>query len=546
MKISKSYLKKFISIGLVTLVSVLLIVSCTSKQNNKIDINNISYPNTIAENAKISDEYKDVAQKLSDDAIYEFINNISKIPRGSGHMEKISQYLFNWAKENGFNPIVDNALNVYFDVPATQGMENYPKVILQSHMDMVNVSKDPNINMETDAINLNFNKDDKSIQSSNNMTTIGADDAEGIITSLTIAKSKDIKHGPLRILITTDEEIGLRGAQALDPKAIDANYALNVDGCYIGRIDCSAAGLFSGKAIKTYNTTTNTNKKILDIDISGLVGGHSGGDITKPRASAIDICHQILTQLFAYEIEVNIVSINGGDVTNAICNKCEMKIALNDNDINNAKDIIQQVFDDNKNKYTDDKDASYSVNVSENNNANLINNNDSKEILGILNLTHYGVQKMSNKYEGLPQTSTNPPIIKINDGKAEINTSMRSSDNEIIKNFKANFENSANKAGYQVEILAINDAWPEPQDDSFINLMLKAYTDACNFEGVAYATHTSLECAEFYKYNPNVKILSIGADVKDEHGTTETLYTKSFPAHFASILYLLEHINTLK
>lgn len=63
----------------------------TSCNNNKIN-DKQEFPNTIAENAKIIDKYNEISQNLSQAAINEF-KEIAKIPRKSGHMEGIRNYI---------------------------------------------------------------------------------------------------------------------------------------------------------------------------------------------------------------------------------------------------------------------------------------------------------------------------------------------------------------------------------------------------------------------------------------------------------------------
>lgn len=71
------------------------------------------YPNSVVENAKIAPEYLDIANKMAESAIAEFLTNICKIARPSGDCKEISKYLYSWAKEHNLEPTMDESLNVY-------------------------------------------------------------------------------------------------------------------------------------------------------------------------------------------------------------------------------------------------------------------------------------------------------------------------------------------------------------------------------------------------------------------------------------------------
>ena len=70
-------------------------------------------------------------------AIFKYFEEISKIPHGSFHEEKIADYVENFAKEHDFKYVRDDMNNVIIYKNATPGYENHDTVMLQAHMDMV-------------------------------------------------------------------------------------------------------------------------------------------------------------------------------------------------------------------------------------------------------------------------------------------------------------------------------------------------------------------------------------------------------------------------
>jgi tripeptide aminopeptidase len=71
-------------------------------------------------------------------------------------------------------------------------------------------------------------------------TLLGADDKAGVTAIITamdyLIKHPEIKHGPVRIAFTPDEEIG-RGADKFDVKKFNASFAFTIDGGALGEIE---------------------------------------------------------------------------------------------------------------------------------------------------------------------------------------------------------------------------------------------------------------------------------------------------------------------
>ena len=69
--------------------------------------------------------------------IFKYFEEISKIPHGSFHEEKIADYVENFAKEHDFKYVRDDMNNVIIYKGATPGYKEHDTVMLQAHMDMV-------------------------------------------------------------------------------------------------------------------------------------------------------------------------------------------------------------------------------------------------------------------------------------------------------------------------------------------------------------------------------------------------------------------------
>ena len=151
---------------------------------------------------------------------------LTQIPRPSKHEGKVIDYLYNWGQSHGFETIKDDTGNIIIRVPATPGMENRKGVILQGHMDMVpqktsdsphDFLKDP-INAYVDGEWVTADR-----------TTLGADNGIGVALGMAVAEDKSVKHGPIELLITMDEETGMTGANGLQPGVLKGDILLNLD-----------------------------------------------------------------------------------------------------------------------------------------------------------------------------------------------------------------------------------------------------------------------------------------------------------------------------
>ena len=124
-------------------------------------IEKMKYPNTVAENAKICDEYIEQAKYFAQNIIDEFLP-MCDIPHPSGHVEEMRKYLLEWGENHGVETHLDSSGCVYMDLPATKGFEQTPKVIFQAHYDMVAVAEKHNTSFDplTSPIKPIYDKDE--------------------------------------------------------------------------------------------------------------------------------------------------------------------------------------------------------------------------------------------------------------------------------------------------------------------------------------------------------------------------------------------------
>lgn len=310
-------MKRTITLLLAALFLPVILSACSTGQQKEADAT--TAPATADE---ASDEDAEIIE-----AFYANFTKLTGIPRPSHHEEKISKFLYDWAVEKGYNAVQDENLNVMFDVPATSGKEALPLVALQVHMDMVAVGED---GKDFDPLNdpIKPIRDDKAGTVTADGTSLGADDGAGIATIMTLLES-DAEHGPLRIIITTNEEDGLTGTFNMDPEWVKApKYLINVDAEDSNAMTVSTASADIVSGSKEVETNEPRGNMALTVSISGLKGGHSGVEIDKGRCNATVALGTFLTELSNQNFAFDIASMEGGSAPNDIPNKASCVIVI--------------------------------------------------------------------------------------------------------------------------------------------------------------------------------------------------------------------------
>ncbi|MDE5674789.1 MAG: beta-Ala-His dipeptidase, partial [Muribaculaceae bacterium] len=267
-------------------------------------------------------EIKDLKPSL----IWECFDEITKVPRPSCHEDKIRAYLLDFAEKHGIESKTDKVGNVVLKKPATKGYENAPAVVLQAHMDMV---AEKNGDVEHD-----FLKDPICAYVDGDWvkakgTTLGADNGIGVAAALAVMADNSLEHGPVEALFTMNEEMGLEGAQNLGEGMIDGKILINLDSEDDGEIFIGCAGGIDTTAVFTYNRSfAPENFSYFKISVSGLLGGHSGGDIHLGRANANKVVARFIWDC-SQKWDIEVSTIKGGNLRNAIPREAEAVFGVN-------------------------------------------------------------------------------------------------------------------------------------------------------------------------------------------------------------------------
>ena len=482
-----------------------------------------------------------------------YFEQICSIPHCSYQAQKLGEFLLEFSKSRGFDTKIDESFNIH-------AIKGKPKICLQAHYDMVCVGEAPKIELENDGEFLSAKN-----------STLGADNGIGLAIIMDIMDEAQ----DLEVLFTSDEEVGLIGANAFAGE-ICAPALLNLDseddseviiGCAGGLLaefrcefepcELGLGELFSPSVSEHFgtgllsnesshstsaeNSTQNSstlNANYYELSCEGLKGGHSGMQIAKNIPNAIkELAH------FAKNHGANILAISGGDRDNAIPTWAKALVSASSKlqskglvkakklDLLGAKELFAKLCDDDLKNPIIMKSNSADFTKRENSrNSRIPLLNDF-----LLALPH-GVLGWDEGL-GLPKTSANLAIVRTSltskDENARIAFSVqiyaRSSSQEELAKLKNSYEAISELAGFQSSFGASSMPW-EPEQSEFATSVLNSLQKYRPNAKIT-AIHAGLECgclsAKMKQKGKKLVACSIGPNISGAHTINERCEIKS-------------------
>ncbi|HWR24664.1 MAG TPA: aminoacyl-histidine dipeptidase [Methanosarcina sp.] len=501
--------------------------------------------------------------------IFKVFEEINRIPRCSKHEEKLSFWLQTWGKSRGFEVKTDFLNNVIIKAPATEGYENSPIFVLQGHMDMVCVkTKDSEHDFSRDPIKVLYDGD----WMRGNGTSIGADNGIALAIGLVLSeagKKGEIEHPPLELLFTVDEETGLTGASGIEAGFFEGKFLLNLDSEDEGVFIVGCAG---GQNLQisfpveweNLNFEKESSFKFFRLSVEGLEGGHSGLEIHKQRANAIQILARVLKELRGEigDEYIRLVSLNGGNVHNAIPNTAEAFVTLCLERAQKAEEIVSGFLKTCRIQYAR-SDPALNINFEEVNKKKacdaagdriikkdipymrVFSGKIEERLIWLLLGLPHGVYRVSHTIPGLVETSNNLATLRTMDNEVRIISSQRSSNSFKLAEITEKVEAVAKLAGAQVKSEPGYPAW-EPDFESGLLLKSKQiYTEIFGKEPEIKVIHAGLECGVIGSKCKNMEMISFGPTIKDLHCPAERVFIPSIEKVWIFLVNLLKSYQTL-
>ncbi|MBY7899687.1 aminoacyl-histidine dipeptidase [Vibrio fluvialis] len=484
-------------------------------------------------------EFHSEISKLSPAPVWQFFDKICSIPHPSKHEEALAQYIIGWAKEQGLDVRRDPTGNVFIKKPATPGMEHKKAVVLQAHIDMV-----PQKNEDTDH---DFAKDPIQPYIDGEWvtakgTTLGADNGIGMATCLAVLASTEIKHGPLEVLLTIDEEAGMTGAFGLEAGWLEGEILLNTDSEQEGEVYMGCAGGVDGAlTFDIQREALPAGYVTRQLTLKGLKGGHSGCDIHTGRGNANKLIARFLAG-HAQELDLRLIEFRGGSLRNAIPREAFVTVAIPAD--NQTK--LDELFT----TYTELLKAELGRVET-----NLVTFNEAKEaalgvfaltdqlrVIAALNACPNGVIRMSDDIEGVVETSLNVGVITTDEQQIKVLCLIRSLIDSGRSQVESMLTSVAELAGADIAFSGAYPGWKPDADSEIMHIFRDMYEGIYGHKPNIMVIHAGLECGLFKKPYPEMDMVSFGPTIKFPHSPDEKVKIDTVGLFWEQMIALLENI----
>lgn len=471
---------------------------------------------------------------LKPESVFHFFGELSKIPRGSGNMKAIADYCMGFANERNLTAIRDNADNVIIYKAPTTGYENSAPIILQGHLDMVcQKTADCEIDFENDPLTLYI--DGEFVKAKG--TTLGADNGIAVAMVLAILDSKDICHPPIEAVFTTDEEIGMIGASALDMSALKAKKMINLDSEEDDTLTVSCAGGidFTATCLPQITTADGTALKLI---IGGLKGGHSGVEIDKGRINSNILAGRFLNHLNNV-CNFDIISVTGGDKGNAIPLRTEITLCTSEpdklkNEALSYAEIVKREIS------AREPDFTLEIIQTEKSEFTVFTKDFTDKLIYALNLSPNGIQQMSRDIDGLVETSLNLGILKADEKGILMHYALRSNKATALDELVDRLSLFAKELSFEYKVGGHYPPWEFNENSELQKLYGDIYKEKVGVSPKVEAIHAGLECAVFADKLKGLDCIAIGPTLFDVHTVNERMLIPSVEKVYNIVIEILK------
>ena len=471
------------------------------------------------------------------EGVLEEFGKLAAIPRKSGHEKAVSDFLKGYLEALGLQVTQDEVCNIIAELPASPGYEEKPLVILQGHMDMVCVAE-PGYAYDPLQDPIKLRRTEEYLEAEG--TSLGADDGVGVAEIIYIVKTLR-NHGPLRVIVTVDEEQGMSGAIHLDERYLaDAAYLINCDSENYDELTIGSAGGASIDFLRQMRRVPAASKRGWLVHASGFKGGHSGERIGDGLGNAIRSLASVLRAL-QKRGTVELASLDGGKARNVIPTAAEACIATELSEAE-LRDILSEQAEIVRQTYGKSESAAgFSLRETELP-QQVFATEDALALLRLLGILHSGVYAMSQAVPSMVETSANIGVVSTEGDLVSVRCMPRSSNDRKLEAFCSMAEDLAALTGFDVNIDMVSPAWKERADSILAKLMAEIFLQQNGKKMKVCAIHAGLECGWHLKKNPALDLVSIGVTTQDIHSPRERLLLSTVRPQVELILETLRRI----
>lgn len=476
---------------------------------------------------------------LSPQHLWSFFEQICAIPHPSKHEAALSAWIVNWAQGEGLTVKQDGAGNIFIKKPATAGMENRKGVVLQAHIDMVpQANSDTTHDFTQDPIQAYVDGEWVTAKG----TTLGADNGIGMAACLAVLADKTIVHGPIEVLLTTDEETGMTGAFGLQAGWLEGEILLNTDSEEDGEVYMGCAGGVDANIRFPLELVDVPQGHAVELQIKGLCGGHSGCDIHRGRGNANKLLARLLKA--AEPLEIHLAEIHGGTLRNAIPREARAILVVPvtaQSEFNRLVDQYGQIYK--TELMATEPNLTITLNPCPPP-AKTLSPTLQQRLINTLAACPNGVMRMSDAMPGVTETSTNLGVIKTLDDEVFVQCLIRS----LIDSGRHSIEQMTHAlftlAGASCELTGAYPGWAPDVNSPIMAQVRNSYQALFGSLPNTMVIHAGLECGLFKSAYPHWDMVSFGPTIRGAHSPDEKVHIQAVERFWQLLLHVLEHVES--
>ncbi len=470
--------------------------------------------------------------------VWERFLELTRIARPPKREEEARAHVLAWAAERGFESAVDHAGNVVVGVPASEGREHAPTVLLQSHLDMV-CERNPDSPYDAREGRINVVLEDGWVVADG--TTLGADNGIGVAAAMAVAADESVPHGPLELLFTVSEEEGLVGAKALDPSLLTSRLLVNLDGGEEGITVGCAGSIHSFTRIPIELEDTPLPYVCFELRLSGARGGHSGGDIAAGRVNANKALGRVLSRI-ADAAPLRLSLLEGGVSRNALPRAARAVVAIPEQDEPAVRAAAEAELVALRKEFAG-SDGGLELAVERTAGGRSASASTTRRLLDLVAATPSGVIAMNPQVTGVVETSSSLTVVETDDGVVTLASMTRSSNAEALEEVVASIRATARLGGADLDLARSYPPWRPELDSHLLQVARGTWEQLFDAEPKLLIVHGGLECAVIGDKLPGVEMISIGPEVESPHAPGERLRISSTQDFYGLLGALLDDLS---
>jgi dipeptidase D len=479
---------------------------------------------------------------LEPGAFWGHFEALTKIPRPSRQEEPVIEHVRRWADAHGFELVQDAGRNLVIRVPASPGRESAAVVTLQGHLDMV-CERDPSSSNDPAEGRIELVRDGEWLKA--NGTTLGADDGVAIAAMMALVEDESLPHGPLELLMTVAEEVGLEGANALDGSLLTGSALINLDSEEDGVLTVGCAGSTdTWIRVEAPREACSPDAVTLSVVAGGGLGGHSGVQIALGHANAIKVLGRVLREAHAV-VPYWLVSLDGGKSRNAIprdavavCSVPGDKESPFRAAVDSATAVVRDAYS------TTDPGATVTIEYADHA-ADAWTEEATTRLLDVVALVPTGPLAMSPDFDDLVETSTSLGEAATEGTRLTLHSLSRSSNDAAMPEVVAVFDAAARLAGGTLEVKHNYNGWRPDLDSQLLAVARTVYERLFGEPPVVTAIHAGLETSIIgSKVGRDLDMLAIGPQIEGPHSPDERVKIPTVERFWKLLVAVVDELST--